>query len=103
MFVKQQSNRPEEVSLSAQNTRVVMVRANVGLSYLLFCFVCDVFLSLVLFLTETVWCLISLLVSNVRDEGSEITKYKQILTTVVLSKKKKSIVKLYRTTSLEVH
>lgn len=47
------------------------------------------FLSLVLFLTETVWCLISLLVSNVRDEGSEITKYKQILTTVVLSKKKK--------------
>lgn len=43
MFVKQQSNRPEEVSLSAQNTRVVMVRANVGLSYLLFCFVCDVF------------------------------------------------------------
>lgn len=41
MFVKQQSNRPGEVSLSAQNTRVVLAQANVGPRYLLFCFVCD--------------------------------------------------------------
>lgn len=49
------------------------------------------FLSLVLFLTEAVWCLISLPDSNVRDEGSEITKYKQIFTAVVLAKNKNQV------------